>query len=149
MTKSIITPASKNIRPPNPNKRFSPRLNVGVVGNWHDGLGQVLLEGDGSGLARLDGLSLEEDGLALSLGGLLCGSVGLDTGEELVAGTRVTDVLDADVDALLDVAGSNLSVEDDTDGGLGHVVDDTSLSVVDLVGHTVVIVRLPLVLFFS
>lgn len=115
MTKSIITPASKNIRPPNPIKRFSPRLNVGVVGNWHDGLGKVLLDGDSSGLAGLDGLSLKQDGLALSLGGLLCGGIGLDTGEELVAGTRVTDVLDADVDALLDVAVADLAVEDDAD----------------------------------
>lgn len=28
------------------------------------------------------------------------------------------------------------NVQDDADSGLGHVVDDTGLSVVDLVGHT-------------
>ena len=45
----------------------------------------------------------------------------------------MANVLDADVDSLLDVSVADLSVEDNADSVLGHVVDDACLSVVDFV----------------
>ena len=44
-------------------------------------------------------------------------------------------MLDADVDPLFEIAVANLLVDDDADGGLGHVVDNARLAVVDFVGH--------------
>ena len=117
------------------------RLDGSVVGDRSKSLGLGLLVGDGAGLAGHGGLALEEGVAAVGLGLALLLGVGLDAGQELVTRTGVTDVLDADVDALLDVTVADLAVEDDTDGGLGHVVDDTGLAVVDLVGHTAVGVR--------
>lgn len=112
-------------------------LDGGLVGDGGNGLGLVVNNGDGASLTGLKGLALELDGLALSLGLLLELGVLLDTAEETLAGAGRLDVLDADVDALLDVAVLHLLVDDDADSGLGDVVDDTSLAVVDLVGHTV------------
>ena len=106
---------------------------MGVVGDGSDALGLVVLGADGAGLAGLVGLALKEDGGALLLGLALLLGVGLDADDELLTRAGKTDVLDTEVDALLDVAVADLLVDDDTDGGLGDVVDDTGLTVVDLV----------------
>ena len=44
-------------------------------------------------------------------------------------------MLDADIDSLFDVSVTNSFVDYDTDGGFGHVVDDSGFAVVDFVGH--------------
>lgn len=93
----------------------------------------VVLGADSPRLSWHERLSLEVEVLAALLGLALLGRVLLDTSDELLPRARVTDVLDADVDALLDVAVADLSVEDDADSGLGDVVDDAGLAMVDLV----------------
>ena len=110
---------------------------MGVVGDGNDGLGLVTGLLDEVGLAGADSLALQVDVDTLLLGLTLLEGVLLDTLDEVLAGAGVLDVLDADADTLLEVAVVDLLVEDDTDGGLGDVVDDTGLTVVDLVGHTV------------
>lgn len=112
----------------------SIRLNVSVVSNRGDGLGGDTL--DGVSLTGLGGLALQVEMDTLLLGLALLVGVLLDTSDEVLTGAGVLDVLDADVQALLDVAVVDDLVEEDTDGGLGHVVDDTGLTVEDLVGHT-------------
>jgi hypothetical protein len=112
------------------------RLDRCLVGDRYDVLGLVVLEADEPGVAGLRGHALHLLGLASLLGLLLLGEVGLDALEEVLTRARVADVLDANVDALLHVAVADLLLQNDTDGRLGHVVDDTGLAVVDLVGHT-------------
>lgn len=97
----------------------------------------VVLHGDGSGFAGQGGLSLDGDDGTLGLGLLLVLGVLLDALDEVLSRSRSGDVLDAEVDSLLDVAVVHLLVDDDADGGLGDVVDDTRLAVVDLVRHTI------------
>lgn len=74
--------------------------------------------------------------LSLSLSLSLETGVLLDSGDELLSALGVLDVLNSQVDSLLKVSVSNNLVDDDTNRGLGHVVHDTSLSLVVLVGHT-------------
>lgn len=129
--KKIITTAAY---PAQPIPLFS--LNRCLVCEGGNGLRGHVGEGDGAGLAGHQRLTLDLDGGTGSASGLLLLGILLDTAQEVVAGSRGADVLDADVQALLEVAVVDLLIDDNTDGGLGDVVDDTSLAVVDLEGHT-------------
>ena len=74
---------------------------------------------------------------SILLGLLLLGSVSLDTVQELLSALGVVDVLDTDVYPLLQVTVSDFLIDNNTEGGLGDIVDNTGLSVVDLVRHTI------------
>lgn len=113
------------------------RLNRGLVGDGSKADGLVVLGGDGPLLTGLESLALELDGGAFGLGLPLGLSVLFDAAKEALTRARVDNVLDPQVDALLDVAVLDLLVDDDADGRLGNVVDDTGLTVVDLVRHTI------------
>lgn len=114
---------------------------MGVVGDGDNSLGNVASGGDKVTLTGANRLALQVDVDTLLLGLTLLDGVLLDTVDELLTGAGVLDVLNADVDALLDVAVVDTLVEEDTDGGLGDVVDNAGLAVVDLVGHTVLTVN--------
>lgn len=110
--------------------------NVCLVRHWNNALWVVVLHADGRSLPWHQRLTLKVDSCAVRLCLLLLLCVCLDTGEELISGSGFLDVFDADVYALLHVSVSDLLVENDADGGFGDVVDNTGLSVVDLVWHT-------------
>lgn len=88
------------------------------------------------GLTGLSGETLELDVLSLGLGLPLLGSVALDTVQKLLPALGVLDVLNTEVDTLLHVTAVDNLVANDTNTSGGNVVDDTSLSVVELVGKT-------------
>jgi len=112
-------------------------LDSCLIGDWSDGFGEVSGCGNCVCLSGLDCLSLQVnvDTLILCLPPL--GRIVLHTVDELLATFGVLDVLNADVDTLLQVAVADTLVDDDTEGGLGDVVDNTGLSVVDFVWHTI------------
>lgn len=108
-----------------------------IVWNRCNGLGKVALKVDNVGLARLRGLTLQVDLHPLFLGLTVLGGVLLDSVDEVLAGSGVGDVFDADVDALLDVAVADDLVEDDSQGGFGYVVYHSGFAVVPFVRHTI------------
>lgn len=112
-------------------------LDMGIVSDGGDRLWDVVLRADGVSLPGTDGLALQVEMDTLLLGLPLLNGVLLDTAQEVLTRARVLKVLDADVDALLHVSVADALVADNTESGLGDVVDDTGLAVVDLVGHTV------------
>lgn len=111
-------------------------LNGGFVWDWCDSFRLVLFRADGASLTGLYWLPLQKNVASLSLSGSLLLGVSLHTVDKLLSTGRVLNVVDADVDSLLEVSVSNDLVDDDPEGRLGNVVDNTSLSVIVLVGHT-------------
>lgn len=109
-------------------------LDRRLVCDRRNALRLVVLRADRPLAPRHHRLPLQVHVSAVLLRLLLLLCVRLHAADELVSAPGVADVLDADVDALLDVAVADLSVENDADGGLCDVVDDTSLAVVDLAG---------------
>ena len=112
------------------------RLDESFVWNWSQSLWDVTLGGDNTGASWLSWLSLQLDGDTLSLGLSTLGSVGLDSVQELLSTLGVLDVFNSQADSLLDVSVTNDLVDDNTDSRLGHVVHNTSLTLVELVRHT-------------
>lgn len=132
------TRRSKKIHP----KQIHPdgitsRLDSCLVWDRGDSLWEVSLSGDDTIFTGLNWLPLQVKVGTLLLGRPLLLRVTLDTVDELSSTLGVVDMLDADVDTLLNEAVSDFLVDDNAKGGLCDVVDDTGLSVVDLVGHTV------------
>ncbi|KAF7581256.1 hypothetical protein FOB63_003893 [Clavispora lusitaniae] len=111
-------------------------LNESFVSNRSQSLWNIALGGDKLSWSWSSWLSLQRDLFTLGLGFLLQGSVGLDSVQELLTTSRVLDVLDSQVDLLLDVSVTNNLVDDDTDSRLGDVENDTGLTLVVLVRHT-------------
>lgn len=119
-------------------------LDESLVRPGGKGLGDVVVDGNNPGLSGLSRESLEQNLLALFLGLLLLGGVGLDTVKELLSALGVTDVLNSDVDTLLHVSTVDDLVDDHTNSSGGNVVNDTGLAVVELVGHTLLLRRVGL-----
>jgi len=90
-------------------------------------------------LSWLGWQSLGEHGLASLLGGLLDQLVALHSVQELLSAATVLHVLDAHVDSLGDNATTHKLVQLNTDGTLGNVPDSTSLAMVELVGHALLL----------
>lgn len=76
---------------------------------------------------NLDALGL---GFTSSLGRLA------DTPQKVITALGMINVLNAQINTLFHVTMPDALMDDDTDGMRGHVVDDTSASMVKLVWHT-------------
>lgn len=91
---------------------------------------------DNVGIDWLDRKSLGDDFLSFFLGGNLEGVVLLDSLDESLSRSGLSDMLNSDTDPLWDNSSIDLLVDNDTDGDSGDVENSSGLSVVELVWHT-------------
>ena len=97
-------------------------------------------------LGNDDVLSSGLDGSSLGIGLWLLillslflkGIVLFNSGDESNTGLRLSDVLDSHVDSLGDNSSIDGLVDNDTDGMSSNIEDSTSLTMVELVRHTLV-----------
>ena len=115
------------------------RLEKLLEGGRAECLDLDAVDGDSERGTRTSRDALKDgDGLTGDLGGAALNIVITTTSEESVTRGGLLQVLNADVDLLLNNAGVDTLVEQNTDGTGSDVPDNTSLSVVVLVGHTLV-----------
>ena len=103
--------------------------------NGGDGDGGVAASGHKVAVTGQGGEALQLHLLAALLGVSTSNLVVLDALLQVLTALARHDMLNADVHALLNVTRTHLLVDDDTEGALGDVEDDTGLAVVELVGH--------------
>ena len=115
-------------------KQATLTLDRRLVRDRCDALRLVVLRANRPCLPWHCRLPLQAHLLALFLGLTPLRRILLHAREELITRARMSDMLLADVDALLDVPVTDLLVEDDADSARGDIVDDASLAVVNLVG---------------
>ena len=91
---------------------------------------------DNVSLGWLNRKSLGDDFLSFFLGGDLEGVVLLDSLDESLSRSGLSDMLDSDTDSLWDDSSIDQLVDNDTDGDSGDVENSSGLSVVELVWNT-------------
>ena len=120
-----------------PNDTSTTELSHELEWNGSQNLGLIVLGGDQVSVLGGEGESLasaSNGAGGLSLG--LLDLVGVDSVQEILPALAMLDVLNADADPLGENVSTDTLVHDNSDGTLGDVEDTTSLSVVSLMGHT-------------
>lgn len=91
---------------------------------------------DDTGFSWLSWLSLQLDGNTLSLSFSTLGGVVLDSLQKFGSTLGVLDVFNSQTQSLFQVSVTDHLVDDNTNRRLGDVEDNTGLTLVDLVWHT-------------